>query len=54
MHLGRAAPSLELSQRLKEHGVVVRPGREFGPAGEFHLRISIAASHCLPVLPLAR
>ncbi|MEV7979877.1 aminotransferase class I/II-fold pyridoxal phosphate-dependent enzyme [Streptomyces sp. NPDC086519] len=39
----RDTPSLELTQRLKEHGVVVRPGREFGPAGEHHLRISIAA-----------
>jgi aspartate/methionine/tyrosine aminotransferase len=36
-------PSIEVAARLREHGVVVRPGREFGPAGEQHLRISIAA-----------
>jgi aspartate aminotransferase len=36
-------PSLEAVRRLLRNGVVVRPGREFGPAGEHHLRISIAA-----------
>jgi aspartate aminotransferase len=36
--------STDATGRLKRHGVVLRPGREFGPAGERHLRISIASS----------
>ncbi|WP_037821053.1 pyridoxal phosphate-dependent aminotransferase [Streptomyces sp. NRRL B-3229] len=39
----RQTPSLELVASLADHGVVVRPGREFGPAGEGHLRISVAS-----------
>jgi aspartate aminotransferase len=35
--------SFQLAQRLAEQGVIVRPGREFGPAGEYHLRLSLAA-----------
>jgi aspartate aminotransferase len=40
----RPLTSIEAAGRLRRHGVVVRPGREFGPAGERHLRISIASS----------
>ncbi|MFP3821392.1 hypothetical protein SB658_22085, partial [Bacillus sp. SIMBA_008] len=29
---------------LREHGVAVRPGSEFGPSGEGRLRLSYAAS----------
>ncbi len=47
-HYRRCLPSIEVAARLRRHGVVVRPGREFGPAGEQHLRISIAAPQ--PVL----
>jgi aspartate/methionine/tyrosine aminotransferase len=36
--------SFQVASALKDHGVVVRPGREFGPAGEGHLRISIATA----------
>ncbi|MEU8691141.1 aminotransferase class I/II-fold pyridoxal phosphate-dependent enzyme [Streptomyces sp. NPDC048665] len=50
----RSTPSLELTQRLREHGVVVRPGREFGPAGEHHLRISIAAPQAMLATGLDR
>jgi aspartate aminotransferase len=42
-HYRCALASIEAAARLRRHGVVVRPGREFGPAGEQHLRISIAA-----------
>ncbi|MFJ6900597.1 pyridoxal phosphate-dependent aminotransferase [Streptomyces hokutonensis] len=34
--------SVELSARLRSHGVVVRAGREYGPTGEGHLRLSFA------------
>lgn len=37
-------PSVELVARLREAGVAVRPGSEFGSAGEHHLRLSYAAS----------
>ncbi|MFC6354593.1 pyridoxal phosphate-dependent aminotransferase [Luethyella okanaganae] len=37
-------PSVELVARLREHGVAVRPGAEFGPSGENRLRLSYAAS----------
>ncbi len=37
-------PSMELVTVLREHGVAVRPGAEFGAHGEHHLRISYAAS----------
>ncbi|WPB89343.1 pyridoxal phosphate-dependent aminotransferase [Streptomyces malaysiensis] len=50
----RDTPSLELVERLKDHGVVVRPGREFGPAGEFHLRISIASPNSMLTTGLDR
>jgi aspartate/methionine/tyrosine aminotransferase len=36
-------PSIEVAARLRDYGVAVRPGRGFGPVGEQHLRISIAA-----------
>ncbi|MBV9804503.1 MAG: pyridoxal phosphate-dependent aminotransferase, partial [Solirubrobacterales bacterium] len=36
--------SFGVAAALRDHGVVVRPGREFGPAGEGHLRISIATA----------
>jgi len=39
-----AMGSLEVARRLRDHGVVVRPGREFGPAGEHQLRLSIATT----------
>ncbi len=37
-------PSVEAVAFLREHGVAVRPGAEFGANGEFHLRLSYAAS----------
>lgn len=37
-------PSVEVVRILREHGVAVRPGSEFGAAGEGHLRLSYAAS----------
>jgi aspartate aminotransferase len=37
-------PSVELVAALRERGVAVRPGSEFGAAGEHHLRLSYAAS----------
>ncbi|GMA29828.1 pyridoxal phosphate-dependent aminotransferase [Arenivirga flava] len=37
-------PSVEVVAALREAGVAVRPGSEFGAAGEHHLRISYAAS----------
>jgi aspartate aminotransferase len=37
-------PSSELVARLREFGVAVRPGGEFGAYGERHLRLSYAAS----------
>ena len=36
--------SAELTNRLRELGVAVRPGGEFGPSGEYHLRLSYAGS----------
>jgi aspartate aminotransferase len=36
-------PSVRLAELLLAGGVAVRPGREFGPAGEGHVRISFAA-----------
>jgi aspartate aminotransferase len=48
------APSVEVARRLQDRGVVVRPGREFGPAGEHHLRISIAAPPSAIALGLDR
>ncbi|MFJ9900979.1 pyridoxal phosphate-dependent aminotransferase [Streptomyces sp. NPDC091280] len=38
-----ALPSADLVQLLLQDGVAVRAGREFGPSGEGHLRISFAA-----------
>lgn len=40
--------SIELTARLREAGVLVRPGAEYGPSGEGHLRFSFAAD--VPVL----
>lgn len=37
-------PSVEMVAYLREHGVAVRPGAEFGPSGEGRLRLSYAAS----------
>lgn len=37
-------PATNVVARLRDHGVAVRPGSEFGSAGEHHLRISYAAS----------
>lgn len=37
-------PSVDVVAALREAGVAVRPGSEFGAAGEHHLRISYAAS----------
>jgi aspartate/methionine/tyrosine aminotransferase len=37
-------PSLEVTRMLREHGVAVRPGTEYGAAGEGHVRLSYAAS----------
>ena len=36
--------SVEMVGHLREHGVAVRPGAEFGPSGEGRLRLSYAAS----------
>ena len=36
-------PATDVVARLREAGVAVRPGSEFGAAGEHHLRISYAA-----------
>jgi aspartate aminotransferase len=36
--------SLEVTRVLREHGVAVRPGSEYGAAGEGHVRLSYAAS----------
>lgn len=37
-------PSVDMVAHLREHGVAVRPGAEFGPSGEGRLRLSYAAS----------
>jgi aspartate aminotransferase len=37
-------PAAEMVAHLRSHGVAVRPGSEFGRNGEFHLRLSYAAS----------
>lgn len=37
-------PSVEVVRALREHGVAVRPGSEFGAHGEGHIRLSYAAS----------
>ena len=37
-------PSLEVTRVLREHGVAVRPGSEYGVGGEGHVRLSYAAS----------
>ncbi len=37
-------PSLEVTRMLREHGVAVRPGSEYGVGGEGHVRLSYAAS----------
>ncbi|GAA1559614.1 pyridoxal phosphate-dependent aminotransferase [Kribbella lupini] len=40
--------SVELTQELRAAGVLVRPGAEYGPSGEGHLRFSFATD--LPVI----
>lgn len=37
-------PSADVVAFLRSHGVAVRPGSEFGAHGEYHLRLSYAAS----------
>lgn len=37
-------PSADLVAKLRDYGVAVRPGGEFGAHGEYHLRLSYAAS----------
>ncbi|QPZ38168.1 pyridoxal phosphate-dependent aminotransferase [Paramicrobacterium chengjingii] len=37
-------PSVDVVAGLRERGVAVRPGSEFGEHGEYHLRLSYAAS----------
>ncbi|RLM26380.1 aspartate aminotransferase [Brenneria alni] len=37
-------PSIDMVALLREQGIAVRPGSEFGAAGEGHLRLSYAAS----------
>ena len=37
-------PSAIVAEELKERGVLVRSGAEYGPSGEYHFRISFAAS----------
>jgi aspartate aminotransferase len=37
-------PSVEVTRVLREHGVAVRPGSEYGVGGEGHVRLSYAAS----------
>ncbi len=36
-------PAVDVVAHLRTHGLAVRPGSEFGPAGEHHLRLSFAA-----------
>jgi aspartate aminotransferase len=47
-------PSLEVTRTLREHGVAVRPGSEYGVAGEGHIRLSYAASRDNIVLGVER
>jgi len=37
-------PSIEVTRVLRAHGVAVRPGSEYGAAGEGHIRLSYAGS----------
>ncbi|MNR69240.1 aspartate aminotransferase [compost metagenome] len=37
-------PAAQMVTHLREYGVAVRPGSEFGRNGEHHLRLSYAAS----------
>jgi aspartate aminotransferase len=36
-------PAVDVVAHLRARGLAVRPGSEFGPAGEHHLRLSFAA-----------
>ena len=47
-------PSADLVAKLREYGVAVRPGGEFGAHGEHHLRLSYAASEDAIKLGVAR
>lgn len=47
-------PSAELVAALRDYGVAVRPGGEFGGAGEYHLRLSYAASEEAIAMGVAR
>lgn len=44
LRYGAPISSTELTRFLREHGVLVRAGAEYGPSGERHLRLSFAAS----------
>ena len=45
MRQSSGRPSAELAEELLlQHGVALAPGTAFGPAGEAHLRVSLAAS----------
>ena len=46
--------SIDMVAHLREHGVAVRPGAEFGASGEHHLRLSYAASDEAIVQGVAR
>ena len=35
---------MEVTRVLREHGVAVRPGSEYGAGGEGHIRLSYAVS----------
>ncbi|WP_369787952.1 pyridoxal phosphate-dependent aminotransferase [Rouxiella sp. WC2420] len=47
-------PSLEMVAILRNFGIAVRPGSEFGAAGESHIRLSYAASQKIIVEGLVR
>jgi aspartate/methionine/tyrosine aminotransferase len=36
--------ALDLTRVLRQHGIAVRPGSEYGAGGEGHLRLPYAAS----------
>jgi aspartate aminotransferase len=42
LHYSAAIPAVELCRLLADAGVAVRPGSEYGPSGEHHVRISFA------------
>jgi aspartate aminotransferase len=48
VHYDLSMSSTQLATELREAGVLVRPGAEYGPSGEGHLRLSFAAD--IPVI----